>query len=1346
MLRFVYHYIKFESLMRHFFCLACLALCLNSIAQTDNDRYVIDFITTQQGLSHNYVSSIVSDELNIKWIGTENGITKYNGYDFEYIKPGKDYPELLNENIEVLFKDKGGKLWIGTKSGGLASLDLQSNHMVNLNHLIDPQNKGDVRVTCMAEDKGGNIWVGTWSNGIFVVNYAKNELVRQISANTQIYSIANDFQGNVWYAIGQRLMMFDGKDTKTFQFKNYISDILPDPKRDLVWIATGGKNNSLLYSYGFSDNKIDSIQTGVVSEFTKKLFLDDLHQLWIGTWGHGIYKSNEDLSAFERINLVSGRPEIISTNYNNILSIHQDINKMIWLGTANGGLVRLIKGNGFKQAMPLIRHPDLKNNLNVIGIHKSNDLIFIGTVFNGIYFGEDFGHLSHIDQIGNVRVKALYENDGSLYIGTNDGYHIFDLKSRRIVFSSNSIKKVTSFLVDGQNLLIGTQELGLYEVNMSKMGDVTAYQRFYENANGKNVLESDRITGVKKDEAGNIWLSSYNGLHLYDRETDAFIHQSKLLSERLPSVIINSFDIKGKSIWLATPGGLFELLNNQGKLQLNASFTRNEGLNSDFICAVTFDDNDGVWFSTYTEIVKYDDKNKTMISYADVHGVKTTSFNNGSFSNYNKKELYFGGIDNITWFEPQEIQAPDTLIDVIFTNLRVNNKIISFQEGNEILDKDINYARSIELTHKDNFFSISFASNDFLGKLNVKYRYQLSGSSDEWIDLQNRNEINFAGLAAGNYQLMIEASRDGQHWSLPKAINITVLNSPWKSPMAILSYILLGLLIAFFIFRAYQIKLKLENRLEIARINKDKESELTEAKLNFFTNISHEFRTPLTLIVSPLKELMEQKDFPPHVIERLTYMDKNTSRLLMLINQLLDFRKADYGLLKLDVSYGNFVRFASEVFLYFNEMASAKHIKYSFKAEQDYISLPFDRDKMEIVLCNLLSNAIKYTHEGDSIAMEVCAEDGYCVIRIKDTGVGMDAENLEKIFDKFFQIKSGNTSRMVGSGIGLYFSKQIIDLHHGRIDVSSIKDEGTEFVVRLSMDADLYGDEINQNFLKSDDIKAYESIAPEHEMIMKTSGNKDASILIIDDNVDILHYLKNILSPDYHVLLAEDGDKGFALASSKIPDLIVSDVMMPGKDGIALCRQLKTQINTSHIPVILLTARTSTVFEVEGLKTGADDYVSKPFNANVIKARIASLLENRQKMRAHFLNKIRFEPTPQEVQEDLDTENSFIDQAIKLVEDNIANEAFGIEQMVETFYMSQSTLFRKIKSLTGLSLTAFIRSIRIKKAAHLILSTDQNLNQIAYEVGFNDYKYFKTSFKKQFGCLPSEYKEQMMQS
>jgi CheY-like chemotaxis protein/AraC-like DNA-binding protein len=458
---------------------------------------------------------------------------------------------------------------------------------------------------------------------------------------------------------------------------------------------------------------------------------------------------------------------------------------------------------------------------------------------------------------------------------------------------------------------------------------------------------------------------------------------------------------------------------------------------------------------------------------------------------------------------------------------------------------------------------------------------------------------------------------------------------------------------------------------------------------------------------------------------------------LNLINELLDFRKADHGLLKIKVAYGNFKNFSHEIFLLFNELAKSKNIEYEFICNEDEINLPFDRNKIEIVISNLISNALKFTPSGGKITVMVSSANGYCNCSVRDTGIGIPVKDVDKIFDEFYMVKSKLKNQTPGTGIGLFLSKKIIELHHGSINVLSDYGDGSEFIFSISMDANNYR-EVDLNFKKSEDLSVYH-LENNTNSINNVSIESRETILVIDDNKDIRTYLNSLLSDNYEIIEAENGEVGLKLALSKIPDLIISDIMMPVMDGIELCSKLKKELSTSHIPIILLTARNSTLFEVSGFESGADDYITKPFKANILKARVTSLLDNRNNTRKHLLNKVRFEPVIDPNSND-DVEIGFIEKAIVLVEENIQNPNFGIDKMTDYFCMSQSTLYRKIKSLTGLSLTAFIRSVRLKKAAYLISTTDTKLTYVCYEVGFNDYKYFRTSFKQQFGCLPSKYK------
>jgi signal transduction histidine kinase/AraC-like DNA-binding protein len=652
----------------------------------------------------------------------------------------------------------------------------------------------------------------------------------------------------------------------------------------------------------------------------------------------------------------------------------------------------------------------------------------------------------------------------------------------------------------------------------------------------------------------------------------------------------------------------------------------------------------------------------------------------------------------------------------------------------------LSYLNEITLTDKEKSFSIGFVNNDF-NKRN-KFAYKLIGYQDQWINLGHVKEIDFTGLSSslfsdGKYKLIVASSLDNVNWENSSELLINIKPSPFLSFPALMIYILTLILLFYLIIRIYSNGLKLKSSLINSEKDKKREMDFAESKLGFFTNISHEFRTPLTLIISPIQEILNSTDLKANVSNKLTTVEKNANKLLNLINELLDFRKADHGLLKIKVAYGNFKNFSHEIFLLFNELAKSKNIEYEFICNEDEINLPFDRNKIEIVISNLISNALKFTPSGGKITVMVSSANGYCNCSVRDTGIGIPVKDVDKIFDEFYMVKSKLKNQTPGTGIGLFLSKKIIELHHGSINVLSDYGDGSEFIFSISMDANNYR-EVDLNFKKSEDLSVYH-LENNTNSINNVSIESRETILVIDDNKDIRTYLNSLLSDNYEIIEAENGEVGLKLALSKIPDLIISDIMMPVMDGIELCSKLKKELSTSHIPIILLTARNSTLFEVSGFESGADDYITKPFKANILKARVTSLLDNRNNTRKHLLNKVRFEPVIDPNSND-DVEIGFIEKAIVLVEENIQNPNFGIDKMTDYFCMSQSTLYRKIKSLTGLSLTAFIRSVRLKKAAYLISTTDTKLTYVCYEVGFNDYKYFRTSFKQQFGCLPSKYK------
>lgn len=1322
----------------------CFVTALGN-AQKSNEEYIIEYISTDEGLHHNYVSKVVSDSLNIKWIATENGLNKYDGLNFSVIKPSERYSGLINENIETLFVDSRNNLWIGTKSGGLSRLNIKTNIVFDYGKILDENIKEPLRIRHITEDNKGNIWVGSQDKGIYIIDPVKQKLIKKFKINKS-KSILKDVEDNMWVATLNKLNKYNEAFDLVFSvtLDRNITNMIEDRSRNCLWISTintSKKDTIILHKLDLEAKKLSSLTTNIFGNYVSTLFLDTYDRLWFGTWGSGLYYSNRDLSAFYCKDLAVSSKKNIGVSYDIILDIHADKNNIIWVSTNYGGIVKLSEGKGFRNVERVLTNPILKNKLNIHSIYRDAGGIYLGTLKNGLFTGKDFSSLSQLKITQNEKIFSIHKLDNALAIGTSS-YAIF-LDENKKEISRLNIAKATSFLTKNKNRLwVGTQNSGLYYLDVSELSKPKIINHFTILGDA-NSIDSNRIAKIALDARNNMWIATYNGLHLYDVVSKSFVNYNKRIRD-LP-IIINTIFTDSKFIWLGTPNGLYKLIFKDKELKIVNSYNTEDGLNNEFICEITSDIQNNLWISTLTNLVRFDQIKNSFINYGKGDGVSTSVFNLRSMHKSEFDEtILAGGIGDLTYFDSESIRNSEYLKELIITHLKIGNKIVQPQDsinGKLFLTKDISYTKELTFSHHEKAFSIGFITNDFADNETTNYKYRLLGLEDRWNYLKNQNEVNFVGLPPGSYQLEISSSNDFKNWLLPKKIAITVLHAPLTSPLAIVIYSLLFMMVlsALLIFYLKQNNLKV--KLKLSRIEQEKEHDLNEAKFTFFTNISHEFRTPLTLILGPIKDILRFKDLNAEISEKLIPIEKSADRLLNLTNQLLDFRKAEHGVLKINAVQGNFVRFSNEIFMYFKEQAAAKNIIYSFKSFEDAIEFPFDRNKMEIVLSNLISNAFKNTKLGGNIKMVIKLVNGECVISIIDNGIGIEPEYQEKIFDRYYQIKNTNTAQFIGSGIGLSFSKTIVELHGGTIEVKSDLNENTEFLIVLPLpNQNVNSTQIQNQTQNSDNIVNYKKLTHGDVLANLNIDHQENTILIIDDNQDIRVYLRSVLQNDYSILEANDGEEGAAMAIEKTPDLILCDIMMPIKDGLTVCKELKANIATSHIPIIMLTARSSNLYEIEGLNTGADDFISKPFDPQIVKARIFSALQNRFKLRKYFLNQVRFEPLTNEL--DLnDPEGAFLNKAISLVEQNLEDESFGIQSMIDELFMSQSTLYRKIKSLTGLSITVFIRSIRLKKAAEIILTEDHKLSYVSEAVGFNDSKYFRESFKKQFGCLPSQYKQ-----
>lgn len=1309
----------------------------------NNKEYNISYLDVSSGLSNNYVRNIIQDGYGFKWIATEGGLNKYDGSSFQVFKPSNT-TELANENIETVYEGKGGNLWIGTKSGGLTFYDARKEQFQNYNDKIfGSLPNTNVRVTTIVEDAEHRMFIGTWANGLFVFNKDESAEVEHFLVGKKINKVMSDNYGNIWIAEASRLVKYDPSEDRLINIGVYgnINTMCHDTIQNRLWIGATMRGVGYIDLEDYTYHK--AVFPSKADFSVETIAVDRNGRVYVGTWGQGLFVSDSTASSFEKLSLLPRSLETKNTSYETILDIHLDKNDIIWISTAFGGVVKLMPVNKFDGLTEFLPNQRLRDN-NVYALSTdSKGKIWIGTYGEGVAVLENT-RLKILNNIPVTKANVFLEEKNNMLIGSREGiYEVnLDLPESEAKKIFKDLNKVTAlYMASNGRLWIGTQQTGLFYVDEYKENHLVG-----NLVNVKKWGGGDRISEFAEDRHGNIWIGTFQGLFIYDSRQDRFFSADSILGNSLPSDIINDFllDAENDKLWVALSGGLIELDLDDLLIKRYQIHGVSKGLKNEFITSIIKSDDNQIWVGTAYGLAKFIPERQVFENYGNSEGVPVQSFNIKSVTQNLNGDLIFGATNGITVFDPDIITYHQADPEVLFTSLSINGETVSVDEeinGNIILEQALPATKSISLTHADETFAFMVSTLDYFGSYNVLFSYRLVGFNDNWSQLSSNREIGFINLPPGDYRLEVRASRDSYHWSNDAVINIAIAPPPWATWYAYSLYILLILVLAFLINFLAKKQADLRANLKIERIARDKEHDLSEAKIVFFTNISHEFRTPLTLILSPITEILMDQSLKGKIRERLTTVEKNANRLLQLINQLLDFRKSENGLLQMRVAPGDFVAFSKEVFLSFKVLSESKKIKYSFSHQPAHIVFPYDRDKMEIVLVNLLSNAFKYTPEGGKITFSLKESGVNCEIKITDTGIGMKPEDLEKVFDRFYQIQNTSSAKIIGSGIGLSLAKNIVHLHHGEISLASIPNEETTFTVIIPMDSSLFvSEEFITDFKGSDDRSAYIDLETGEVGVDAFPLDLDKeTVLVVDDNDEIRNYLTALLRDEgYEILNAANGLEALQLANELHPDLIISDVMMPEMDGITLCSTLKNDLNTSHIPVILLTARTSAVFEVSGLETGADDYIKKPFHPAVVKTRVRSLLDNRKKVREYFVNKLRFEPG--ELSEAPSAEEDFIQKAIILIEEHINDAEFGIEDMMDSMAMSKSTLYRKLKSLTGLSITAFIRSVKLKKAAELILTVDWKLNQVAYESGFNDYKYFKTCFQAQFGCLPSEYR------
>lgn len=1342
---------RFYLTLLFLFCL-CIARAQKPIA--------FKHLNVEHGLSQSSVLAIAQDSKGFIWFGTRFGLNKYDSRNFKIYKKEANNEKSLShsEYISSITLANDGTLWIGTPYG----LNKYNEPEDSFDHIVHQEaNRNSLsnsKINCIYEDSKSRLWVGT-ANGLNLLKSKKNAVFARFLINSnrpqQIYAIAEDHTGTIWLSTTDGLMnikfekgkarlkyyeAFSNQINKAID--NHVTSIVQDWENNL-WIGTKqtglfklNLKTEAIVNYAY--NSLNS--TGISSNNIRKIIVDKTGKLWIGTL-HGINIYNPLTKTFSNVQNEPGNNSSLSQN--SVYDIFQDKQGIIWVGTYYGGINLL-----YPDYTPFKIYSSSKTGLssNVISsiTEDKKRNLWIGTEGEGLnyldrktntYTRYQYSPNNPNSLSSNLVKSIIKDKKGKIWIGTHlGGLNLFNpetnnftrFTNKRNDTSSLSNDEITSIFEDSQGRFwVGTNN-GLNSFN-------TETGKFNRNKiNGRK----DAVSFIYEDSMHTIWVATNSGLHQLKNKTSSFTSRTADQPSTLPygDVSCITEDKKG-FIWLGTfRNGLFKL---DTKRHRYIHIKQADGLPSNNIVGILEDDEHNLWISTDNGLCKYNQQKKSFDIYNIKDGLPGNEFNYKSFFKDSYGAFFFGSLSGMISFFPKEIKQNKDVPKAVFTDLKLFNKTVRLNGDDELLKTNISHTQSVTFKSGQNVFSIDFTVLNFIKPDKNLYAYKLAGFEKNW-NYVNIPSASYTNLSPGNYTLLIKGSNNDGLWTAePTELKIRILPPFYQTWWAYLIYLLFIAAILFVLVRYLLIRAVLS-----------REKEINEHKLEFFTNISHEIRTPLTLIIGPLEKLIDDSQDNPELNRDLQPIKNNADRLMNLITELLDFRKAESGKMILQVSPGNIVKFCKEIFIAFQNWAIANNIKYNFECEDEEIELYFDKIQLEKVLFNLLSNAFKFTPKGGEICFKIKQDDGHVYLQVLDNGEGIPLAKQRDLFTNFYQAKP---STNIGTGLGLSLSKSITELHHGEIKFESEAETAarpayTCFNISLKKGTRHFKEsDFLSDYIYYDDVKNYNpkgSPVIEQDLWNKSAEiiipqeHKKNNLLLVEDNMEVRHFIKNALNESYNIYECEDGQQGLTTAVELIPDLILSDVMMPNMDGLELCRRLKTDVRTSHIPVILLTARSAYVHQLHGLENGADAYVIKPFNLKILELNIRNLLTARETIRQKFGQVVTLEPKNMIINK---TEQDFVEKIISIIEAQITNPNFDVPALSLEIGMSQPILYKKIRALTDLSVNDFIKSIRLKRAAQLLQQNAGNISEVAYAVGFNDRKYFSLEFKKYFGKTPSEF-------
>jgi signal transduction histidine kinase/ligand-binding sensor domain-containing protein/DNA-binding response OmpR family regulator len=1325
-----------------------------AFAQTDK------LYTTSDGLSNAVIYDMVQDKKGVMWLATDRGVNRFDGYDFEvFLNDPLDTNSLQSNKIESIYCDVKNNVWVGL-SDGLYKYDRKKNKFEAYplyfeGKLVNP------KIRSFVEDKKNILWMAS-NLGLIALNQENLQVTfyNRPAAKIQDFKsdplnvLALDQEGKLWIGSdGYGMKVFNPENNETMAFKNsrsgsnsildnVVLSILADSKGNIivgtlekgilvrpkgsdtflpVSLAEGNKASGAIYAITEDHNgkiwvgtrsgvKILDLKTlklfdgnqyinvAGVSDSRTITYLGNDGNLWFAIGRKGLYLKKGVTRTFHTFTTENG----LSNGM--VKSVYFDRQKNLWVGTDGGGLNQVIDRKVLVYKHNSKDKTSISDNA-IISLFQDNE--------NSIWVGSYRGGLSEFDS--RKRAFVNYLNDS-----INEGANL------------NYVTAITR--KDSATLWVGTMGYGIYsfDINTKKF---ESFQRAMIDGNWTDLPLSVNILMVDRNE--NLWIGSYNGLFCWNRKRGILKEYSKKKKRLQSDNVFDLLEDKGGNIWAATGSGVYQITTDDHII----SFSEAEGLASAMTLSLLEDNSNNLWIGTENGLSKLNIRSKVSINYYTEDGLPANEFANGSRFKRSDGLLYFGTASGLVYFHPDSIKGNVGSPKLIFSKLKLfNSDVLVGKPGDDtsIITAPIDEANVIRLKHSDNSFSIEFAALDFNNPEKIKYSYKMEGFDENWI-IKNykQRSATYTNLSPGTYTFKIRSTNSDGIWTNNfRSIEVRISPPWWKTWWAKLLCLCIILSILFFVRKTMLIRWKMKNELLLERIEREKSEEITQSKLRFFANISHEFKTPLTLILAPVEKLMAEENSVQRS-KNLTLIYDNVLRMLRMFNQLLELQKVEEGKMELSLTPVNLTEFIRNLAEPFKELSHQKNIEFEVDLPPEPLVSLLDQDKIEKVIFNLLMNAYKFTPAGGKIRVilkkrAVKKEETtikWFQITVSDTGVGIPKDHFEKIFQRFYQVENAKGKYSSGTGgIGLHLVKTFIDLHKGEIEVYSEEGTGSSFIVKIPAQVEKTSGLIHKK--SRQELPEYPSV---HDIPKVKNSYR---ILIVEDDLQILEFLKSELANEYVVLEATNGKEGLDIAQKEIPDLIISDIMMPEMDGTELCRMVKQDINTCHIPVILLTARSSVEERVEGLETGADSYIPKPFHLNHLKTRIGKLIELRENLKKKFSKSLIFEPKELTL---MSVDEKFLAKAIQFVKENISDSELNIEGMGKQLAMSRGQFYKKIKALTDQSPSEFVRTIRLKQAAYMLRQDKYNISEVAYEVGFSSHQYFTNCFKEYFNMSPTEY-------